>query len=595
MIKFDRPSIDSFFRTLNILDFDVDPSEEKIVYSTNLNGYYNLWGMNLKQGYPYQLTTVNQMNSFVKFDPNGKHILTGYDTDGDEDYHIYALPTNGGETTPLLKTTQEKYYFGDLSEDGQTLYYTTSVDNPNYLNIERLNLVNGKVERLVTGEGGPCDLLAVSPDETTFAYTKAVGNTSEYGYLFIDKKEVAITPSQEEAHRVQQAVYFDHNLVLMLTNYQTEFSYLATYSISERKFEKLIAVEGHELSDLTLDKGSNKVYFVAQRGVEDSLYEYNLLTKELNVIKTPFDIVDRLVLGKKGSLFALGRSSTLPANLFRYTDAKAWVQLSEHKIIGVSDSELIEPEVFTYSSYDGLEIEGLFYSPNPENDNGYTILWPHGGPQHAIRKNFSPLFQYLCTQGYRVFSPNFRGSTGYGESFMKLVNKDWGGGPRLDILTGMDWLDNQDKSTRDKWFCIGGSYGGYMTLLLHGRHPDRFNAFVDIFGPSNLFTTIETAPEHWKEADRELIGDSVVDRDKLIEDSPMTYIDQMTKPMLVIQGKNDPRVVKIESDVIVQAMQERGQDIEYLVLEDEGHGFSKTENAIRVYKQMVDFLNKYLK
>lgn len=133
-----------------------------------------------------------------------------------------------------------------------------------------------------------------------------------------------------------------------------------------------------------------------------------------------------------------------------------------------------------------------------------------------------------------------------------------------------------------------------MTLLLHGRHAGRFKAFVDIFGPSNLFTTIETAPEHWKAADKELIGDAVFDREKLIEDSPMTYIDQMTKPMLVIQGANDPRVVKVESDVIVDAMQERDQDIEYLVLDDEGHGFSKTENALKVYKLMVSFLQRYI-
>ncbi len=173
-------------------------------------------------------------------------------------------------------------------------------------------------------------------------------------------------------------------------------------------------------------------------------------------------------------------------------------------------------------------------------------------------------------------------------------DEDWGGGPRLDIVAGMDWLDRQGKSQAGKWFCVGGSYGGYMALLLHGRHPELFKAFVDQFGPSNLFTTIETAPEHWKAADAELIGDPIVDRDRLIEDSPMTYLDATIKPMLVVQGANDPRVVQKESDAIVEALRGRGQDVEYILLPDEGHGYSKTENAIMVYKAIVEFLAKYI-
>lgn len=594
MLTFPKVSMESFFRTLNISYFDVSPSEDEVVFSTNLNGYYNLWGMKLDKKYPYQLTTVNQTISFVKYEPNGNYLLLGHDHDGDENNRIFALPVEGGETSPLLEIEGEKYYFGDISKDGKTLYYVTSVDNPNFLNIGRLSIQNGVKSVLIQGEDGPSYLYSVSPNESSFAYSKELGNTSSFGYVFRNNEHIPITPSQDVAHAVQQVEYVDHDHLLLVTNYQSEFSYIASFEINTRTFKKVVEIEGHELTELTIDKVANKIYFVAQRGVSDKLYSFDIGNQQLQIIEAPFDIIDKLVLGKKGTLFALGRSATQPANLYRTATLTEWEQLTEHRIIGVERSELMEPEVLTYSSYDGLDIEALYFAANPEQDNGHTILWPHGGPQYAVRNNFSPLFQYLSAQGYRVFAPNFRGSTGYGDSFMKLVNKDWGGGPRLDILSGMDWLDQHGKSSRDKWFCIGGSYGGYLTLLLHGRHADRFKAFVDIFGPSNLFTTIETAPEHWKAADRELIGDVVIDREKLIEDSPMTYIDDMTKPMLVIQGKNDPRVVKIESDVIVEAMEQRGQDVEYLVLEDEGHGFTKTENALKVYGKMVEFLKKYL-
>jgi dipeptidyl aminopeptidase/acylaminoacyl peptidase len=594
MITFPKPGIESFFRTLNIIDFDVNGSEDELVYSTNLNGYYNLWALHLDKGYPYQLTTVNQMNSFVKYDPNGRHILTGYDHDGDENYHIYALAKEGGETVPVLQVDGEKFYFGDVSKDGNTVYYNTSVGNPRFLNVCRLNVETGEQEVLLIGEQGPIYFHSVSPDERSFAYSKHIGNTNAFGYIVYEDEHIPVPPSQEKAHRVNQIEYLDNDVVLIATNYHSEFTYLATYQISTRTFQKLVEIEGFEIGRIALKREYGKVYFSANRGVEDYLYLFDLNNNSLQQVEKPFDIVNKMVVGDKGTLFVLGRSSKSPANLYRTTDLHKWDQLTKHNVIGVKQEDLSEPEVLTYSSFDGLEIEALYFAPKEEVDNGHTVLWPHGGPQHAEGKYFKPLFQYLCTQGYRVFAPNFRGSTGYGEKFMNMVNKDWGGGPRLDIIAGMDWLNQRGKSEADKWFCIGGSYGGYMTLLLHGRHPDKFKAFVDIFGPSNLFTTIETAPEHWKAADRELIGDPVMDREKLIEDSPMTYIDKMTKPMLVIQGANDPRVVKVESDVIVEAMKERGQDVDYVVLEDEGHGFSKTENALKVYKRMVLFLQKYL-
>ncbi|GAE45370.1 acylamino-acid-releasing enzyme [Mesobacillus boroniphilus JCM 21738] len=141
---------------------------------------------------------------------------------------------------------------------------------------------------------------------------------------------------------------------------------------------------------------------------------------------------------------------------------------------------------------------------------------------------------------------------------------------------------------------MGGSFGGYMALLLHGRHPEYFKAVVDIFGPSNLFSFIDSVPEHWKPIMNQWVGDPVKDFDKLTEYSPITYLDTMTKPMLIIQGANDPRVVKQESDQIVKALQEKGRDVKYLVLEDEGHGFSKKENEILVNRTILEFFDQFV-
>lgn len=235
----------------------------------------------------------------------------------------------------------------------------------------------------------------------------------------------------------------------------------------------------------------------------------------------------------------------------------------------------MEPEVITYTSFDGLAIESLFFKAKKENDNGEIIFWPHGGPQAAERKFFRASFQFFLNNGYSIFAPNFRGSTGYGLAFTKMVDGDWGYGPRLDNVAGLDWLIDNGYAEKGNILLMGGSYGGYMALLLHGRHAEYFKAVVDIFGPSDLFSFVNSVPEDWKPMMDQWVGNPERDKEKFIEYSPITYLETMTKPMLVIQGANDPRVVKEESDQIVQALKDKGREVEYMLLEDEGHGFSK--------------------
>jgi dipeptidyl aminopeptidase/acylaminoacyl peptidase len=234
------------------------------------------------------------------------------------------------------------------------------------------------------------------------------------------------------------------------------------------------------------------------------------------------------------------------------------------------------------------------YKAKDEVNNGHLILRPHGGPQAAERKTFKVLFQFLLNRGYSIFAPNFRGSVGYGLEFTKMVEGDWGGGPRLDVIEGLEWLVKNGYADREKIFVMGANYGGYMALLLAGRHPEYFKACIDFYGPSNLFSLIESVPDHWKPQMKQWIGDPEKDKEKLIEDSPITYLSNMTKPILVIQGANDPRVVKSESDQIVEALRRKGRHVEYIVLEDEGHGLSKKENEIKVYHKVLDFFDSLI-
>ncbi|MEN2768883.1 S9 family peptidase [Ornithinibacillus xuwenensis] len=594
MLNFSKPTVEQFLRTYVISDFAVSRDEKRLIFNTNLNGKMNLWAMDLPGTFPYLFAQKDQSTNFIKFDPENRYVLTGYDHDGDENYQIYAVPSEGGIPQALITgDPSEKYYFAHLSKDGNRVYYLTSEGNSNFLNTRVRNLEDNSDTLVNEGEKGPTYLAAVSEGEDVFVYMRLLANT--YIQLFVKDGEemVSLTPDPEKVHVASSPIFVGENDIYFTTNYESEYTYVAKYNLTSKSFEAVVSIDNESVNDLKYDKENNVLYLVTEKGVTDVLYRYDLGTEKLDRLTAPVDVIENLVVTKAGNLYLLGRSATKPFNIFKSTDGSAWDSLTNSRVLGVSEAEMVEPEVVTYQSFDDMEIEALLFRANPDNDNGHTIFWPHGGPQASERKMFRAMFQSALNRGYTIFAPNFRGSTGYGSSFVKLVEQDWGHGPRLDCVAGIEWLFENNITDREKLFLVGGSYGGYMSLLLHGRHPEYFKAVVDIFGPSDLFTFVNSVPPHWKPMMERWVGDPERDKERFIKDSPITYLDTMVKPMLVIQGAKDPRVVKEESDQIVAKLKEKGRNVEYLVLEDEGHGFSKKENEIKVYNMMLDFLEKH--
>ncbi|MGG4094879.1 alpha/beta fold hydrolase [Paenibacillus lautus] len=596
MIEFPKPDVEQFFQTYGIRTFGISADESRLVFSSSLNGKFNLWAMELEgeTSYPYPLTYNDQIASFIKLDPEGRHILTAFDRDGNENYQFHALPWNGGEPMPLFEgaDADDKHYFVHLSEDGKRLYYATSKDNPSFLNSRVYHLDTKADQLLLEGRDTSTNICAVSPDEKTIAYTQMYANTYYVSYVKREGEEpLCLTPSPEQVHISGDVLFASNDQVIFATDYESEFSYVATYDIAQQKFEPLCRIDRESIQLLRYHKNSRTLYIVTEKGVEDRLYAYSLDSGELTAIPLPSDIVEQLNVTKSGNLYLLARGAVKPLNIYRYANG-AWSMITKNVLTGLTDEDMVTPEVVTYPSFDGMEIEALLFRAKDHVANGYTVFWPHGGPQASERKQFRSMFQYILAKGYHIFCPNFRGSTGYGSSFVKLVEQDWGEGPRKDCLAGMDWLFEQGISSREKLFVMGGSYGGYMTLLLAGRNPEYFKAAIDIVGVSNLFTFYNSVPEHWKPIMERWIGDPERDKERFIKDSPITYLDDMVNPMLIIQGANDPRVVKEESDQIVEALRAKGRDVEYLVFEDEGHGITKKANEKIAYARMVEFLKR---
>lgn len=594
MINFPKPTVEQFFRTYVISDFDVSLDEECLIFSSNLNGKMNLWAMDLPETFPYLFAHHDESCSFIKFDPNNRHVLAGFDKDGDENHQIYAIPNEGGLPQSLITgDSTEKYFFTDLSEDGERVYYITSDENPSFLNTRVRDLKDGTDTLLNIGEISPTELAAVSDDEKVFVYLRAFANTYVTGFVKLGEETHSLTPDPEKVHVTFDPVFVDENTIYFVTDYDGEYSYVAKFSLDTKAFSSVVTIENESVTTLKWNKNKNALYLVTEDGVTDACYRYDLESKKASKLSTPVDVIEKIHVAKSGNIYVLGRSATVPHNIFKTEDGQNWKQLTNNRVLGLGSDAMVEPDVVSYTSFDGMEIEALLFKAKPEFDNGYTIFWPHGGPQASERKSFRSMFQCFLNRGYTIFAPNFRGSTGYGSTFVKLVEQDWGEGPRLDCVAGIEWLFENNVTDREKLFLVGGSYGGYMTLLLHGRHPEYFKACVDIFGPSDLFTFINSVPPHWKPIMDRWLGDPEQDKERFIRDSPITYLDGMIKPMLVIQGAKDPRVVKEESDNIVAKLQDAGRDVEYLVLDDEGHGFSKKENEISVYSRMLDFLEKH--
>lgn len=594
--RFPRPDLAEFFRTYVILNFDVDDAEQRVVFTTNLGSeHYNLWGMDLTgpSTYPYPLSHQNEVAHDVRLDPQGRYILASFDHDGDELTALCLVPPGGGALQQLVAADGHRMMLPLLSDDGNRVYYSTDREDPQHLSVHCRDLATGVEHRLLQGEGAPTVMAVVSPDESSFVVVKSYVNTNQPAFLMTPAGELSpLVPDPSVPYRLLDGAYLSPDEVVFTTNYQSEKAYVAQYSRQTGQFRP-VARFAHDAAHLAVHRASGTAYVVTQEGVSDVLHRCEMASGATATEPLPVSIVEGLLVKPSGTLYLLGRSDIEPLNLWRRRAGGEWERLTSNRVMGMTPDQLVPAEVVSFRADDGTPIEALWFAARPEVANGYTIVWPHGGPQSAERKMFRAFFQFALARGYSVWAPNFRGSTGYGADFMQRVNRDWGGAPRRDVLTSIDWLVETGRADPQKLFCVGGSYGGYMTLLLHGRHPERFEAYVDIFGPSNLATFANSAPAFWKPMMTQWLGDPSDPDDlaRLMADSPITYVDQMTKPMLVIQGANDPRVVKAESDQVVAALRERGVPVEYLVFPDEGHGFMHKANEIAAYSHAIQFLD----
>ncbi|MEP7293200.1 MAG: prolyl oligopeptidase family serine peptidase, partial [Chloroflexota bacterium] len=316
----------------------------------------------------------------------------------------------------------------------------------------------------------------------------------------------------------------------------------------------------------------------------------------------PTGVVDGIDLNPDGTRAALNFTTAAEAANLYEIDLKTgeMVALGQSMIGGIDLNEMIVPELVHYPTHDGRMIPAWLFRPKAASGDGTgqfpVVLSIHGGPeaQERPRYIYNGMYQYLLNRGFGVLAPNIRGSTGYGISYQKLIHRDWGGAELGDIEHAAKYLQSLEWVDSNRIAVFGGSFGGFATLSAVTRLPGYWALGVDIVGPSNLRTFVTSVPPHWRSVMRQWVGDAEDDRDLLIERSPITYVDQVRVPLLVIQGAKDPRVNQAESDQMVERMRKNGGDVRYYVDENEGHGTTRRENSIKWFRMIVEYMEEYL-
>ena len=612
---------------------------DRVYFISDISGRFSLYSMPLGGGYPAPMIPVGIALQNPKLMDEGRpyqivpaieKIVIMIDSNGDEAYQPFLVPWYGGIPEPLLgdRFIGQTLYLARLCRESEFLYFQLDpkIDEP--LQALRVNVRTRQVEYLGSSRYGNFPVahsadhsLVLLQDFINFDdiiwyrwnslkqqreifYGVAFDDRwSDYRHLYLHDPHILdashqifyISSEFEDGYGpCLMDIASKHsepiNVIGIAHCGQGELASIRRIAADEYVLEYNIdGCSFHYLGELHCDSRT----FHVRNCLCGSPPLANGVANSYDLVKTKDDYL---------GVFSFSRAN-LPTQLYRWQQRQtAQVEkITDERLIGTDQDLLATGEDASYFSHDGLRISARLYMPSPQLDyqGPYPlILYIHGGPQSQERPDFSwfsiPLIQYFTLNGFAVFVPNVRGSTGYGASYMNHVAKNWGGEDRLDHVHALNLLRQDRRIAADKVGVMGRSYGGYMTLTLLARHPEFFAAGCDMFGPYDLIGFYHRAPKSHLPFLDNLLGNPNIDKEMLIERSPCTYLENISCPLLVIQGENDPRVLEAESAELVAALRRQDKQVEYLKFADEGHDVIKYANKMRCYKTIADFFKKHL-
>ena len=584
---------------------DWHPQRRELLIATRFANTYQAHLVKMPAGARQQLTFFNEPVYGGKFQPtSGDYMVFQKDIGGGEWYQMFRYDLNTGDAT-LLTDGKSRNIAGPWSTRGDRIAYTSTRRTGQDTDVWVINPLDVKSDRLLTKlSGGGWEPTDWSPDDSKLLVMEGISVNETYLWLFdtATGEKTELTPRNTVEKMAYSNARFskDGKGVYFTSDKDSEFQRLSYLDFSTRQTKVLTGGIPWDVDEFALSWDGQKIAFLTN---EDGLSTLHLLDtatgKELPVPKLPVGLVSRLLWHKNNRELAFGISSaSSPGDCYSLDVTTGKLDRWTYSETAVKTDGFREPELVRWKSFDGKTISGFLYRPPGKFTGKRPVLVEiHGGPEGQSRPDFLGRANYFVNElGIVIISPNVRGSTGYGKTFTKLDNGFLREDSYKDINSLIDWIAARSDLDATRIAVTGGSYGGHMTLVVSTFYSDRIRCSIDVVGMSNLVTFLEHTEGYRRDLRRVEYGDErdLKMREFLERIAPMNNIEKIKKPMMVVAGKNDPRVPVSESDQIVSVLKRQGTPVWYVMAKDEGHGFQKKNNRDYEFYADVEFLQEFL-
>jgi dipeptidyl aminopeptidase/acylaminoacyl peptidase len=607
--------IDDLYFTRDIRDASWSPDGEQVIFTTNITGRLNLWKVSAMGGWPIQLTQSDDRQVGAAWSPDGKWLLFQQDSGGNELWDVYAVPADGGEVVNLTRTPDIREENPLWSPDGKTIAVAYKPKQSTAYDLALIDWTTRQVNK-ITHEATPnysWSSVAWSPDgKTLYANRMKAGFTDSnvYSIDINSDQATSLTPHQGNTIYAASSLSPDGKTLLITSTEKGGYKNVALLDITNRKLRWATDIKWEATSGGFSPDGNSFTYVINADGRQD-VYLANSSTMRAQKIPLPegvnglsgsnhFPSYPRPgAFSPKGNLLLLSHESSVePADYWLYDfSRRSAKQLTYSTVASLKSAALPASQIVHYKTYDSKIISALMWVPlNLKRDGSNpALVLPHGGPTGQTQDFWNRGVSAFVSRRYICIAPNVRGSTGYGMDFQKANYQDLGGGDLQDEVYAAKFLEATGYVDPKKIGITGGSYGGFMTLMAIGKTPDIWAAAVELFGIIDWYTMLKHEDPELQEYEKSLLGDPEKDRKVYETTSPIKYIHNVKAPLLVLQGDNDPRVPKEESQQVIDLLKKGGKTVDVHYYPNEGHGFLKRENQIDSLRRIIDWFDKYLK
>lgn len=595
-------TIEQFMHITKVLGGAFSPDEKSIVFTSNASGVFNVYSIPVCGGPQQQLTHSSTASVYaLSYFPDGERVLVSTESGGNENYHLCVLDP-GGKVLDLTPGDNVTARFYGLNPDGESFYCATNELDPHCFDVYKIDSQTLQRSILFSDSEG-YEFGCISRDERYIALGESHTKENSDIFLYDRASNELRRLTTHEGDGCFSPSCFDWNSKYLYyrTNRGSDFFFVERVELDSGRIEQIVKAD----CDCYISFSPGEKYKIITRD-QNSRFELDIFDVESGEQIFLPDFEGQSIAGfnfsRSGRKMAFYlKGDRYPGDLHVYDfSSQTARKLTTSLTPEIDPADLVDSESVRFRSFDGLEIPSLLWKPHDASPVNRlpALVYVHGGPGGQTRKEYHGRIQFLVNHGYVVLAPNYRGSTGYGKTFHALDNGKHTHEPLLDCIEAGRYLASLDYVDSSKVGIMGASYGGFLTLSALTFYPQEFAVGVDLFGPSNWQRTLESFPPYWKSALADFyrkIGDPKTESDILRKISPLFHAEAIVKPLLVLQGANDPRVLKLESDEIVEAIRRRNGVVEYVVFDDEGHGFAKKKNQMYAYRRIVQFLDRYLK